>query len=203
MVVVLLLLLVLLWLLLCPITVVTIVMWCECSWTVFEALLKEKCHCYRLSKQPNCFCGTCSGLGTWRPRCTRGASSGTRHVIPLPSLSPIALVTAPLSGAASPMTPALSMTHASALVPVPFPQLSPHVLKVSSNHSQSLRFGSAGDRRLISSYCLVSPRVPLPRIIVSTYTIFWDRLLFYGYRLVYRPYLGPFSFAYIRWLWVA
>src|SRR5216683_3948792 len=83
--------------------------------------------CYHLSKRPNCFCGTCSGLGTWRPRCTRGASSGTRHVVPLPSPPLIALVTVPLSGAANPMTPALSMTHASAPAPVPFPQLSPHV----------------------------------------------------------------------------
>ena len=83
--------------------------------------------CYRLSKRPNCFRGTCSGLGTWQPRCTRGASSGMRHVVPLPSLSLTALVTASLSGAASPMMPALSMTRASAPVPVPFPQLSPHV----------------------------------------------------------------------------
>src|SRR6266851_3232913 len=83
--------------------------------------------CYCLSKRPNCFCGTCSGLGTWRPRCTRGASSGMRHVIPSPSLSLTVLVIAPLSGAASPMTPALSMTHASVPVPVPSPQLSPHV----------------------------------------------------------------------------
>ncbi len=83
--------------------------------------------CYRLSKQLNCFCGTCSGLGTWRLRCTRGASSGTRHVVPLPSPPLIALVTVPLNGGASPMMPALSMTPASALAPVPFPQLSPHV----------------------------------------------------------------------------
>src|SRR5216684_4125367 len=83
--------------------------------------------CYRLSKRPNCFHGTCSGLGTWRPRCTRGALLRTRHVVPLPSLSLIALVTVSPSGAASPMTPALSTTRASAPVPVPFPQLSPHV----------------------------------------------------------------------------
>src|SRR6266851_2292190 len=76
---------------------------------------------------PNCFRGTCSGLGTWRPRCTRGALLGTRHVVPLPFLSLIALVTVLLSGAASPMTPALSTTRASAPAPVPFPQLSPHV----------------------------------------------------------------------------
>src|SRR5712671_2633295 len=83
--------------------------------------------CYRPSKQLNCFRGTCSGLGTWRPRCTRGALLRTRHVVPLPFLSLIALVTVSLSGAASPMTPALSTTHASAPVLVPFPQLSPHV----------------------------------------------------------------------------
>ena len=84
-------------------------------------------HCYRLSKWPNCFRGTCSGLRTWWPRCTEDASSGTRHVIPFPLLSLIALVTVLLTGGASPMTLALSMTHASVPVPAPFPQLSPHV----------------------------------------------------------------------------
>ncbi len=83
--------------------------------------------CYRLSKRPNCFRSTCSGFGTWRPRCTKGASSGTRHVVPNPLLSLIALVTVLLIGAASPMTPASSTSRASARVPVPFPQLSPHV----------------------------------------------------------------------------
>src|SRR6266851_8651058 len=83
--------------------------------------------CYRLSKRPNCFRGTCSGLGTWWPRCTEDASSGTRHVVPFPPLSLIAHVTVLLNGSASPMMPALSMTHASAPVSAPFPQLSPHV----------------------------------------------------------------------------
>ncbi len=92
-----------------------------------KSIEKGYIYCYRLSKRPNCFRGTCSGLGTWRPRCTRGALSGTRHVVPLPSPLLIAHVTAPPSGAASPMGPALSMTHASAPVPVPFPQLSPRV----------------------------------------------------------------------------
>src|SRR5216683_2222628 len=147
--------------------------------------------CYRPSKQPNCSRGTCSGLGTWRPRCTKDALSGMRHVVPFPFPSLIAHVTAPLSGAASPMGPVSYMTRASVRVPVPFPQLSLHVRKLSSNHSQSLRFGSAGDRSLISSYCLVAPRVLLPRIIVSTYTIFWDSLLFYGYCLVTGLILGP------------
>src|SRR6266853_1791078 len=82
--------------------------------------------CYRLSKRPNCFRGTCSGLVTWRPRCTEDASSGTRHVVPFLLLSLIAHVIAPLNGGASPMTPALSTTHVSAWVPVHFPQLSPH-----------------------------------------------------------------------------
>src|SRR6266851_7280674 len=94
---------------------------------LFFSGLKCLCRCYRLSKRLNCFRGTCSGLGTWRPRCTKDALSGTRHVVPLPFLSPIALVTASPSGAANPMTPALSMTRASAPVPVPSPQLSPHV----------------------------------------------------------------------------
>src|SRR6266853_2094235 len=83
--------------------------------------------CYRLSKRPNCSRGSCSGLGTWRPRCTRGASSGTRHVALTPFLSLIAHVTVLLTGAASPMGPASSTTPASVRVPVPFPQLSPHV----------------------------------------------------------------------------
>ena len=84
-------------------------------------------YCYRLSKWPNCFRGTCSGLGTWRPRCTGDASSGTRHVVPFPPLSLIAYVTVLRNGGASPMTPALFMTHASVPVPDPFPQLSPCV----------------------------------------------------------------------------
>ncbi len=83
--------------------------------------------CYCLSKRPNCFHGTCSGLGTWRPRCTRGASSGTRHIVLPLSLSLIARVTVLLIGAASPMMPASSTSRASTPVPVPFPQLSPHV----------------------------------------------------------------------------
>src|SRR5713226_6317953 len=77
--------------------------------------------------QPNCFRGTCSGLGTWQPRCTSGASSGTRRVVLTPSLSLTAHVIAPLSGAANHMGLASYMTHASAPAPVPFPQLSPHV----------------------------------------------------------------------------
>src|SRR6266851_2357829 len=83
--------------------------------------------CYRLSKRPNCFHGTCSGLGTWRPRCTEDASSGTRRVVLTPSLSLIALVTVLLIGGVNPMTPASYMTHASVRVLVPVPQLSPHV----------------------------------------------------------------------------
>ncbi len=117
--------------------------------------------CYRPSMRPNCSRGTCSGLGTWRPRCTQGALSGTRHIVLTPSLSLIAHVTVLMSGVASPTGHASYTTRASVRVPVPFPQLSPHVRKLSSNHSQSLRFGSAGDRSRIASYCLVSPRVCL------------------------------------------
>ena len=44
-----------------------------------------------------------------------------------PSLSLIAPVTAQLIGGVNPMTPASYMTRASVLVPVPSPQLSPHI----------------------------------------------------------------------------
>src|SRR6266851_3916836 len=94
---------------------------------LFFSGLKCLCRCYRLSKRLNCFRGTCSGLGTWRPRCTRGTLSGTRHVVPSPFPPLITHVTAPLSGAASPMGPVSYMTHVSAPVPVHFPQLSPRV----------------------------------------------------------------------------
>src|SRR6266853_4636143 len=77
---------------------------------------------------PNCFRGTCSGLGTWRTRCTEDASSGTRRIVLTPPLPLIALVTVPLIGGVSPMTPVSYTTRASVRVPVPFPQLSPHVL---------------------------------------------------------------------------
>src|SRR5216683_7350595 len=77
--------------------------------------------------RPNCFRGTCSGLGTWRARCTEDASSGTRHVVLTPSLSLITPVTVRLTSGVSPMTPVSYMTRASVPVPVPFPQLSPHV----------------------------------------------------------------------------
>ncbi len=50
-----------------------------------------------------------------------------RHVVPTLPLLLIALVTVLLNDGASPMMPALSMTHASVPVPVPFPQLSHHV----------------------------------------------------------------------------
>src|SRR5216683_1899080 len=83
--------------------------------------------CYRLSKRPNCFRGTCSGLGTWQLRCTKGASSGTRHIVLSPFLSLIAPVTVVPIGGVSPMTPVSSTTRASVRVPVPFPQLSLHV----------------------------------------------------------------------------
>ncbi len=102
-------------------------------WQSYPWRPKRKLHddldfsCYHLSKWPNCFRGTCSGLGTWRPRCTEDASSGTRHIVPLPPLSLIACAIVLLNGGANPMTPVLSMTHVSVLVPVPFPQLSPHV----------------------------------------------------------------------------
>src|SRR6266851_316272 len=76
---------------------------------------------------PNCSHDTCSGLVTWQMRCTTDALSGTRHVVPTLPLLLIVSVVVLLNGGVSPMTPALSMTHASVPVLVPFPQLSPYV----------------------------------------------------------------------------
>ncbi len=83
------------------------------------------CHCP--SKRPNCSCGTCSGLETWQTRCTAGTLFETRHVVPILPLVLFMIAVVLLNGGASPMMPALSMTHASVQVLVPFPQLSPHV----------------------------------------------------------------------------
>ena len=55
--------------------------------------------------------------------------SGMRRVVLTPSLVLIALVTVPLIGGVSPITPVSYMTRASVRVLVPFPQLSPHVCK--------------------------------------------------------------------------
>src|SRR5216683_6374580 len=116
--------------------------------------------CYRLSTRPNCFRGTCSGLGTWRPRCTRGALSGTRHVVPTPFLSLIALVTVLMSGGASPMGPASYTTRASVRAPVPFPQLSLHVLSYLP---------------IIPSPCALGQQVIVlvPRLIVSLRLVYF------------------------------
>ena len=118
--------------------------------------------CYRLSKRPNCFHGTCSGLGTWQPRCTEDASSGTRHVVPLPLLSLIAHVTVLLNGGANPMMPALSTTRASAPVPVPFPQLSPHVPSYRPITPSPCALGQQVIAVLSHAIVSVSPRVLLP-----------------------------------------
>ncbi len=149
--------------------------------------------------RPNCFHGTYSGLGTWWARCTKDASSGTRCVVLTPSLSLIAHVTAQLIGGVNPMTPVSYMTRASAPVPVPFPQLSPHIPSYRPITPSPCALG----QQVIVVLLFPPPRVLLPRIIVSTYTIFWDSLLFSSYRLVAGLILGPFPSAYIRWLWVA
>ncbi len=83
--------------------------------------------CYCLSKRLNCFHGTCSGLVTWRTRCTIGTLSRTRRAIWTPLLTLIVSAAVLLNGGANPMMPASSMTCASVLVPVPSPQLSPHI----------------------------------------------------------------------------
>ena len=89
--------------------------------------LNQYSQCYRLSKRLNCFRGTCSGLETWWMRCTTGALSGMRHIVSNLPLPLIASVVVLLNGGVNPMTHALSMTPVSVPVPVPFPQLSPHV----------------------------------------------------------------------------
>ena len=99
---------------------------CSLSSQCHDVACFVRSNCYCLSKRLNCFRGTCSGLGTWQPRCTADASSEMRHVMPTFPLLLIANVTVLLNGGVSPMMPALSMTHASVPVPVPFPQSSPH-----------------------------------------------------------------------------
>src|SRR6266853_867870 len=114
--------------------------------------------CHRLSKRPNCFRGTCSGLGTWRPRCIKGALSGTRRVVLTPSLSLIAHVTVLMSGVASPMGPVSYTTRASVRAPVPFPQLSPHIPSYRPITPNPCALGqqvTALLSRLIVSSCLV------------------------------------------------
>src|SRR6266851_5120270 len=94
---------------------------------LFFSGLKCLCRCYRLSTRLNCFRGTCSGLGTWRPRCTCGALSGTGRAVLTSPRYLTAHVIAPLSGAANHMGLVSYTTRASARAPVPSPQLSPHV----------------------------------------------------------------------------
>jgi len=91
------------------------------TWLIGQWRRHECCYC--LSKQPNCSRGTCSGPVTWQLRCTTDALSRTRHVVPL---SLLCLMTAPMMqiGGVNCTMPALSMTRASALALVPFPQLS-------------------------------------------------------------------------------
>src|SRR5216683_7028816 len=90
--------------------------------------MHENLPCYHLSKWHNCSHGICSGLMIWQPRCTEDTLSRMRHIIlfPLPCLV-IASVT--LNSSVSCITPVLSMTHASVLALVPFPQLSPLVCR--------------------------------------------------------------------------
>ncbi len=134
---------------------------------------------------------------TWRPRCTEDTSSGTRHVILSPLLSLITHVIVLLNGGANPMTPALSMTHASVPVPVPFPQLSPHVRSYRPIIPSPCTLGQQVIVLLLQ--LIVLPRlVPLSslivRIIASLYAIVSDFPLSHDSFLT-RPYL-----AYLHWL---
>ncbi len=107
--------------------------------------------CYHLSKWPNCFHGTCSGLMTWQPRCTTDTLSRIRHAIPFPLPSPvIAVVT--LNGSVNHMMPVLSTTPVSAWVLVPFPQLSPHIC---SYHPITPSPCALGQQVIASLSCLI------------------------------------------------
>src|SRR6266851_4159333 len=156
--------------------------------------------CYCLSKRPNCFHGTCSGLGTWRPRCTRGASSGTRHIVLPPFLFLIVLVIALLDGGASPTAPASYMTRASAPVPVPFPQFSPHVPSYRPITPNPCALGqqvtAVLSRLIVSSRLVYSyPGSYLARMLPSG-TVYCSLVIDSFTGLISGPYL----FAYIRWL---
>ncbi len=95
------------------------------------------------------------------------------------------------------MTPALSMTHASVLVLVPFPQLS---LRVRSYHPITLNPCALGQQviALLSQLIVsLSPRVLIDRIIASLYAIVLGIPLYYDSWLM-KPYL-PYL-AYLQWL---
>ena len=108
-----------------------------------------------------------------------------------------------LNGGANPMTPALSMTYASAPVLVPFLQLSPHVHSYQPITPSPCALGqqvTAVLSRLIVSSRLVYfyPGSYLARMLPSG-TVYCSLVIDSFTGLISGPYL----FAYIRWLWVA
>ena len=82
--------------------------------------------CYRLSKQTNCFPGTCSGLVIWQLRCTTGTLSRTGHAILVLTPYLVSVLVTQISSV-NRITPVSYTTPVSALALVPFPQLSPLV----------------------------------------------------------------------------
>ncbi len=81
-----------------------------------------------------------------------------------------------LNGGVSPMTPALSITHASALVLVPFPQLSPHVPSYRPITPSPCTLSQQVIALFITSYCFVAPHVLMNWIIASLYAIVLELL---------------------------
>ncbi len=88
------------------------------------------------------------------------------------------LVIAPVtqSGSVSPTTPALSMTHASILTPVPFPQLSPLIHHYHPTLPSPCALGQQVTvyHPILLSYTASSPYCS---VIASSYTIVLDFLL--------------------------
>ncbi len=100
-------------------------------------------------------------------------------------------MTVQLTGGVNAMMPVSYMTHASVPAPVPFPQLSPHVPSYRPITPSPCALG----QQVIVVLLFPPPRVLLPRIIVSTYTIFLGLVIVLRLSSRYRPYLGPFPFC--------
>ena len=85
------------------------------------------------------------------------------------------------------------MTRASAPVPVPFPQLSPHVPSYRPITPNPCALGQQVTAVLLRLIVRLASCTST-RIIVSTYTIFLGQVIVLRLLLLDRPYLGPFPF---------
>ncbi len=141
-------------------------------------LFNRNHHYYHLSMWTNCFPGICGGLMSWLSRCTEGALFGMRHIVSsLPLYLVIILVT--LNGIVNPITPALSMTHASVLALAVFPQLSLPVCPYCFLSPSPCTLGQQVTTYWFA-YCFVYQCLLIVQTIASLYTIVLDSLLFSG-----------------------